>query len=327
MRRRTFLGIALILPFGGATARAQPTGRVYRVGYIQTATEEEQAHLTRAFEGALRELGYVDGRNLVIEKRFASGKQEILPQLASELVATRVDVIVTGANPVIAAVKAATSTIPIVMAASRDPVGSGFVATLNRPGTNITGLTNDPAPEVQAKRVELLKAALPRASRIAVLWNPVPPAADAYRNTVEGAGVRLGLAVRSIAVKGRDEFDGAFASMSRERVDGVIVLPDPLFFTARAQVVALATRYRLPAVFHAREFVELGGLMSYGSNLVHQFRRAAAYVDKILRGMKASELPVEQSATLELVINRKTATAFGVTVPSSLMLQADHIVD
>ena len=328
MRRGASVGMALtLLLVGAAAAHAQPASRVYRVGYIQTATEEEQAHLTRAFESALRELGYVDGRNIVIERRFAAGRQEVLPQLASELVATKVDVIVTGANPVIAAVKAATSTVPIVMAASRDPVGSGFVASLSRPGANITGLTNDPAPEVQAKRVELLKAALPRASRIAVLWNPAPPAADAYRRTVESAAVRLGMAVRSIAVKGRDEFDAAFESMSRDRVDGVIVLPDPLFFTARVQVVALATKYRLPAVFHAREFVELGGLMSYGSNLVHQFRRAAAYVDKILRGMKASELPVEQSATLELVINKKTATTLGVTVPAPLILQADHLVD
>jgi putative ABC transport system substrate-binding protein len=321
--------IAVIFTFcvGVHAALAQPATNVPRVGYIQTATAEEQEPLTRAFESALRDLGYVHGRNIIIERRFAAGKQESLPQLAADLVATKPDVIVTGANPVIAAVKAATATVPIVMAASRDPVGSGFVVSLSRPGTNITGLTNDPTPEVQAKRVELLKAAIPRAARVAVLWNPLPPAADAYRRAVEAAAVRLGLNVRSIAVRGRDEFERAFDAMSRDRVEAVIILPDPIFFTARTQVVALTTKHRLPGVFHAREFVELGGLMSYGSNLASQFRRAATYVDKILKGMKAAELPIEQAATLELVINRSTAQALGVVIPPPLMLQADHIVD
>jgi putative ABC transport system substrate-binding protein len=308
-------------------AHAQSRERVYRIGYLQTATPEEQEPLTKAFEDGLRELGYVEGRNVVIERRFARGRQELLPDLAEELVRLDVDVIVTGGNPVIAAVKRATSTIPVVMAAGRDPVGSGFAASLAHPGGNITGVTSDPTPEVQGKRLELLKEAVPRATRVAVLWNPLPPGAEIYRKTAEDAAVKLGISLRSVEVRGRDEFESAFAAMARDRVDAVVVLPDPIFFTARKLVVDLATRHRLPAVFHAREFVDLGGLMSYGSSLDHQFRRAAAYVDKILKGAKPADLSVEQIAKLDIVINLKTARALGLAIPQSLRLRADAIVE
>ena len=313
-----------VVPF---TTEAQPRPNVYRIGYIQTATVDEQEHLTKAFEEGLRELGYVEGRNVVFERRFADGKQERLPDLAAELVRANVDVIVTGANPVIAAVKQATATIPVVMATSRDPVGSGFIATLAKPGGNITGLTSDPTPEVQSKRLELLKEALPKATRMALLWNPLPPGAATYRAEMEHAARTLGLRLRAVEARGRDGFERAFATMAGEGAEAVVVLPDPIFFTARKQVVELARKYRVPAMYHAREVVQIGGFMSYGVSLSDQFRRVAVYVDKILKGTKPGDLPVEQGRHFELAINLNTAQTLGIAVPAALRLRADHIVE
>jgi putative ABC transport system substrate-binding protein len=323
--RRRFVGalaVTAVVPFSGA----QPAGKVYRIGYIQTATPDEQARLTKAFEDALRELGYVEGRNAVFERRFAWGKQERLPELAAELVQLNVDVIMTGGNPVIAAVKQATSTIPIVMGASRDPVGVGFIASLARPGGNITGLTNDTGLEIVGKYLELLKEVVPNASHVALLLNPIPPGAANYRKATEIAAKNLGVSLQIVEARGRDEFEGAFATMARERADAVVVQSDPIFFTARKQIVDLATKYRLPAVFHAREFVEIGGLMSYGGSLDYQFRRAAAYVDKILKGAKPGDLAVEQTAKIDFVINLRTAKAIGAVIPQSLLLRADEVI-
>ena len=330
MRRTVeWLGTAVVLLLLAApfTADAQPRGKVYRIGFIATAAPNEMEHLTKAFEEGLRELGYVEGRNIAFERRFAEGKLERLPDLAAELVRLNVDVIVTGANPVIAAVKQATATIPVVMTTSRDPVGSGFVASLARPGGNITGFSSDPTPEVQGKRLELLKEAVPKAVRVALLWNPVPPGAQTYRRMVEDAAGKLGVSVQAVEARARDGFEGAFAAMVRDRADAVVVLPDPVFFAARTQVVALATKHRLPAVFNAREFVEIGGLMSYGPSLADQFRRTAVYVDKILKGAKPGDLPVEQAAKFELAINLKTARALGLTILLPLRLRADHIIE
>jgi putative tryptophan/tyrosine transport system substrate-binding protein len=324
---RLAIAVTPLLLAAAFMADAQPQGKVHRIGYIQTATPQEQEPLTKAFDEALRDLGYIEGRNIAIERRFAWGQQALLPDLAAELVRLNVDVIVTGGNPVIAAVKQATGTIPIVMAAGRDPVGSGFVASLHRPGGNITGVTSDPTPEVQGKRLELLKEAVPRATRAAVLWNPLPPGAAIYRKAVENVAGKLGISLQVVGVRGRNEFEGAFSAMARERADGVVVLPDPIFFTARKQVVELTTKHRLPAIFHAIEFVELGGLMSYGSSLDYQFRRAAVYVDKILKGAKPGELAVEQVAKIEVVINLKTAQALGLAIPQSLRLRADHTIE
>lgn len=319
--------VILLLGALSLSVGAQQAGKVYRIGYIQTATPDEQAHLTKAFEDGMRELGYVEGRNVVFERRFAWGKQEQLPELAAELARLNVDVIVTGGNPVIAAVKKATSTIPVVMGASRDPVGSGFVASLARPGGNITGLANDAGLEIVGKHVEFLKEAVPRASRFAFLWNPLPPGAEAYRKIVESAAQKLGVSLQVVEVRGRDEFDGAFAAMARARVDGLVVQGDPIFFPARKQIVDLAMKHRLPTVTHAREFVEIGGLMSYGASLSRQFRRAAFYVDRILKGTKPGDLPVEQPTTFELVINLKTAQALGLAIPGILRLRADQLIE
>jgi putative ABC transport system substrate-binding protein len=252
---------------------------------------------------------------------------ERLNSLAEELVDLKVDVIVTGGNPVVAAVQRATKGIPIVMAASRDPVVSGFVQSLSHPGGNITGLTSDPAPEIFTKNVGLLKEMLPAASRIALLWNSRSPGANAYRKLASKAASELGLTLVSVEAFGRDEFEQAFATIMTERADGVVVLPDPLFFTARSQITLLAAKYKLPAVYHAKEFVEAGGLVSYGSNLVHQFRRASAFVDKILKGTKPAELPVEAATKFELVLNLKTARAIGVAMPSSLLARADEVIE
>lgn len=319
------IAVALLPLVAPAAAQAQPAGKVYRIGYIQVATAEEQEPLTRALLEGLRELGYVEGRNMELVQRLAGGKQERLPELAADLVRLKVDVIVTGANPAIAAIKKATATIPVVMTVSRDPVGSGFVASLARPGGNITGLSGDPTPEVQRKRLEFLKEAAPHASRIALLWNPLPPAAETYRKVVEAAAREQGMSLQLLEVRGRGEFEGAFEAMTRARTEAVVVLPDPVFFTARALIVPMALKHRLPAVFHAREFVELGGLMAYGPSVAEQFRRAAVYVDKILKGARPGDLPVEQAAKLELSINLKTAQALGLTIPASLRLRADHI--
>jgi putative ABC transport system substrate-binding protein len=325
--RREFLFAAAGWLAASSGAFAQQRARPYRIGYIQTATPTEQLALTKAFEEGLAELGYVAGRDYRLESRFAWGKQERLPTLAQELVALDVDVIVTGANPVIAAVKRATGTIPVVMATSRDPVGSGFAASLARPGGNITGLTGDPTPEVQGKRLELLKEAVPRASRIALLWNPLPPGAETYRKAVESAARMLGLDLLAVEARGRAEFQGAFATMEREGAHALMVLPDPIFFTARQQIVELATKHRLPSIFHAREIVEIGGLMSYGVSLDYQFRRAAAYVDKILKGASPGDLPIEQATKLEFVVNLRTAKALGLTIPQTLLLRADRVIE
>ncbi|MFO1315354.1 MAG: ABC transporter substrate-binding protein [Burkholderiales bacterium] len=325
--RRTFLAASGGLVVTAMAARAQPRARLHRIGYLQTATPDEQAPLTKAFDDGLRDLGYVEGRNLVIERRFAWGHQDRLPGLAAELVRLDVDVIVTGANIVIAAVLQATSTVPVVMATSRDPVGSGFVASLAHPGGNVTGLTGDPTPEVQAKRLELLKATVPRASRVAVLLNPTAPAADTYQAATGSAASKLGITLVVVPARGRDEFEAAFAKMAGERVEALVVLPDPVFFTARAGIVELARRYRLPAVYHAKEVVEAGGLMSYGASLADQFRRAASYVDRILKGAKPGDLPVEQAAKFEFAVNMTTARTLGVVVPRDLLLRADLVIE
>ena len=325
MKRRQFLlatGALLAAPF---TGNAQTSGKVYRIGYIQTAAPSEAAHVTKAFEQGLRELGYVEGKNIVIERRFAGGKVERLPELAAELVRLKPDLIVTGSNPVIAAVRQATSTIPLVMTGSRDPVGSGFIASLARPGGNITGVASDPSAELYGKHVELLKQLIPKATRIALLWNPSEPAN--YHKAAETAASKLGLGMQSVPIRGRDELEGAFAAIAKERVDAIVVQGGPLLFTARAQVVQLATKHRMPGEYFAREFVELGGLASYGSSVADNFRRASVYVDKILKGAKPGELPVEQPTRFEMVINLKTAKSLGITVPPAVLVQADAVIE
>jgi putative ABC transport system substrate-binding protein len=328
MNRRRFLLTSLAGALAATlAAEAQQAGKVWRIGFILTAAENETGYLFKALDEGLRELGYVEGRNVVFERRFANGRQDRLPGLATELVQLKIDVLVTGSNPVIAAVKQVTAAIPVVMAVSRDPVGAGFIANLARPGGNITGLANDPAPEIIGKNLELLKEAAPRVSRVAFLWNPLPPGAGTSKKVVEGAARNLGLAFQSVEVRGRNEFEGAFAAMVRERANGVVVATDPMFVGPRSQVVLLAARSRIPAVYGLKEFAEAGGLMSYGPSIAHQFRRAATYVDKILKGANPGDLPVEEPTKFELVINLKTAKTLGLTIPPSLLLRADQVIE
>jgi ABC-type uncharacterized transport system substrate-binding protein len=309
-RRRfllTSLAGALAAPLGAGAQRAR---KVYRVGVILTAGPDETEHLYKALRDGLRDLGYVEGQNVLFERRFADGRQERIPSLAAELVRLNVDVIVTGSNPIIAAVKRATSTIPVVMAVSRDPVGANFVASLARPGGNVTGLANDPAVEIQGKNLEFLQEVVPRLSRVSLLWNSIPIGAESYRNTAESAARRLSLEFHAVAVRAREELGDAFAAVRRFRADGLMVVQDPVLYSARGQVVHLAASHKLPAVYALSEFVEAGGLMSYGVNIARQFRRAAVYVEKILNGAKPAELPVEQATQFELVINLTTAKTF-----------------
>jgi len=280
-----------------STADAQPVAKVYRVGVILTAASHEVKGVATELDEGLRELGYVEGRNLVIERRFAEGKPERLDGLAAELVRLNVDVIVTGSNPVIVAVKRATATIPVVMAVSRDPVGSGFVATLARPGGNITGMANEPAPEIVGKNLELLKEAVPKAARVALLWNPGERGAATYRAAVEQAAAKLGMTLVPVEARRREDVEGAFATIAREGAKAVMVLPDA------------------------------GGLMSYGPSIAGQFRRAAVYVDKIFKGARPGDLAVEQPSTFELVINLKAARAIGLAIPHPLRVRADRLIE
>jgi putative ABC transport system substrate-binding protein len=213
------------------------------------------------------------------------------------------------------------------MAVSRDPVGSGFIASLARPGGNITGLANDPAPEIMGKNLELLKEVVPRASRVALLWNPVPAGAAIYKNAVETAARNLGVTLQSVEIRAENEFESAFAAMIRERANGVVVTSDPIFLGSRSQLVRLAGRHRLPTVYVQREFVEAGGLMSYGGNLAYQFRRAAVYVDKILKGAKPADLPVEQPTQFDLVVNMRTAKDLGIKIPNSVLALATKVIE
>jgi len=276
----------------------------------------------------LRDLGYVEGGTIVIEYRGAEGKPERLPALTAELVALKVDVIVASGTPQALAVKEVTRTLPIVFAAVADPIASGVVTSLARPGGNITG-TSLLAPDLVGKRLEQLKQAVPSISRVAVLWQPGGLGERADKEMLQGTEVAaraLGVRLQVVEARGPEDFDRAFSDMIRARAGAVTVLPSNIFITERRRLVDLAAKKRLPAVYGLREFVDTGGLMSYGANPADSFRRAATYVDKILKGAKPGDLPIEQPTKFELVINLKTAKALGLTIPPSLLGRADEVI-
>jgi putative ABC transport system substrate-binding protein len=277
-----------------------------------------------AFRDGLEALGYVEGRNVVIERRSAEGDPQRLPQLAADLVRLRVDVIVTATTAATQAAQRATTTIPIVFALADEPVELGVIASVAKPGGNITGLTGLIA-EITAKRLELLKEVSPRVTRVAVLWGPYPFSAAVLRE-VESASRTLGLTLHEIEVQQPIELDSAFARMTAWRAQALLVLPHPMFLAQRTRLAELAVKHRLPSAYHLKEFVGVGGLMSYGPDVADMSRRAAGYVDKILRGAKPGELPVEQPTRFELVINLKTAKALALKVPQSLLQQADKVI-
>ena len=321
--------VALILAIGllaaPLAADAQQAGKVYRIGYFQTAPRAPAEHLLKALEEGLRERGYVVGRDIVIEYRFADGKAERLPDLAAELVRLKVDVIVAAASSGPLAAKRATNTIPIVMTNAGDPVGSGLVTSLGRPGGNVTGLSLL-APAVVGKQLELLKEVVPKVTRMAVLTNPGTPGPALTLTEAEAAMRPLGLQLQVLDARGPGEFEAAFSAMTREHAGALLILGDPMFFGERKRLADLAARSRLPAVSGLREFADAGILMAYGASLSDLFRRAATFVDKILKGAKPADLPVEQPTKFELVINMKTAKALGLKIPQSVLIRADEVI-
>jgi putative ABC transport system substrate-binding protein len=320
------LVLALILTLASLAAEGQQAPRIAKIGLLTPSTPAVAAPLVEALRQGLRELGHVDGKTFVLAVRHGEGKLERFPDLARELVALKPDVIVVSTDAAIAAVRRETRTIPIVMANSTDPVGTGFVASLARPGGNVTGLSNLSA-ELSGKRLELLRELVPGISRVAFLWDPdVRGNLVEYRET-EAAARTLRLELHSIECASAEDLDRAFSAVTSERAQALI-LPggNPVGFTNRSRIVSFAQRNRLPTMFAVREYVDAGGLMSYGPSIPDRYRRSATYVDKILKGAKAGELPVEQPTKFQLVISLKTAKAIGLTIPQALLGRADEVI-
>ena len=328
MDRRAFIGGALAVLVVPLIAKGQSAGRLPAIGFLSFGFAATIKPQDEAFRRGMLELGYVEGQNVVIERRYANGRPDRLRRLVAELVERQVDVIVALSSTAALAAKRATTTVPVVFALANDPVGVGLVSSLARPGGNVTGLTPMNA-QLNAKRLELFKEAVPGVSRVGVLSVPDYPALaqQGMVREMETAGQRLHLDVRVFEVGHRDELRTVFAAMAKDRVGGVTVLPLPLLTTERRLITELALRYRLPSIFQWREYVEVGGLMSYGPNPLDLIRHAARYVDRLLKGAKPGDLPVEQASTFELVINMKTAKALGLTIPPSLLQRADQVIE
>ena len=328
MKRREFIAaVGAGLLAAPLVAGAQQAGRVHRIGYLTGGLSTDRPHLIEAFRQGLRELGWVEGQNIVIEYRYAEGRFDRLPDLAAELVRLKVDIIVAVATPASAAAKNATGTIPIVGISLGDPVGTGLIASLARPGGNITGVSYSVGVETIGKGLELLNEIVPNVRWVAILSNPGNPLHAPAVRDLKVAARSLGEQLQLLDARGPTEFDGAFAAMAKERVGGLFVVADTMFNLHRARLVELAAKSRLPAAYGTRDAVESGGLMSYGPSLPDLFERGATYVDKILKGAKPADLPVEQPTKFELVINLKTAKALGLTIPPSLLARADEIVE
>jgi len=316
--------IAVVLLVLGVTAEAQQPKKVPRIGYLAASSATDTARID-AFRRGLRELGYEEGKNIVIEHRYADGHRDRLPALAAELVRLKVDVIVTTGPTVTRAVKEATVTIPIVMTSDNDPVGNGFVASLARPGGNVTGLSNL-ARELSGKRLELLKEIVPRLSRVAVLGTSTSPGNAQNLKEMELAAGALAVKLQYLDVLAPKDIETAFGAVRKGRAEAIHVLDSPVFGPQRTQIVGLAVKSGLPAIYHRSVFVEAGGLMSYGVIFTDMDRRAATYVDKILKGAKPADLPVEQPTKFEFVINLKAAKQIGLTIPPNVLARADKVI-
>jgi len=320
--------LALTLFAAPLAAEGQQTAKVARIGFL-FLNLAPNPHLKEAFRQGLRDLGYVEGHNVVIEYRDAEGKLERLPALAAELIALQVDVILAGGTPQALAAKHASRTLPIVFAAAADPVTDGLVTSLARPGGNVTGLASL-NPELIGKCLEQLKQAVPGVNRVAVLWPPGQLGERTDKDMLKGAEVTaraLRMQLQFVEARGPDDFDRAFSEMTKARAGALTVLPSTMFLNERRRLVDLAAKNRLPTVFPNRDSVDAGGLMSYGPNIADNFRRAATYVDKILKGTKPGDLPVERPTRFELVINLKTAKALGLTIPRSVLERADEVIE
>jgi putative ABC transport system substrate-binding protein len=325
--RRRFIATVVGVILAPLAAEAQQAGKVRRIGYLSAPTRASVENALQAFLRTLRELGWVEGQNLIIEYRWAEGKVERLPDLAAELVRRKVDVIVAPAGSAALAAKNATSSIPIVMIFPTDPVEMGLVASLGRPGGNVTGTTFTPGPEIFGKQLQILKETIPHASRVAILWNPANPGSALQVREVEAAARSLRIRLQHVEARGPEEFDSAFAAMARERAEALLVGHDTTFLVHRARIAELAAKGRLPTMYSYRESVEAGGLMAYAVNMTDFIGRAAMYVDKILKGAKPADLPVEQPTKFELVINLKAARAIGLTIPQPLLVRADQVIE
>ncbi|MFS8087165.1 MAG: ABC transporter substrate-binding protein [Acidobacteriota bacterium] len=325
MDRRRFIasmvGVVLATPLA---AQAQQAGKVYRIGFLWDSPDVFPDALD-AFREGLRELGYVEGRNIAIEYRWAEGKPERMRELAEELVRLKVDVIMAPSSIYTGAAKRATSTIPIIFMSHADPLGSGHVASLARPGGNVTGLSLM-MTETNVKSLELFKEIVPGLARVAVIWDPATPSHGPGLKAIEAAGPALGLRIQSVPVRSATEYGDAFSAIVRERAGGVLVLSTPLFIAGAKPLAELALRHNVPSLFGPKQHVEAGGFMSYSPDRGDLWRRCAIYVDKILKGAKPADLPVQQPTKFELVINLKTAKALGLTIPKPLLLRADEVI-
>ena len=325
MKRREFIAVLGSAATWPLAARAQQPAKVAQIGFLGPAPAATYLPRLEALRAGLRDLGYVEGKNIAIEFRWAE-RVEQLPEMAAELVRMKVDIILASSSTYVEAARQATKTIPIVFAVHADPVGVGHVASLARPGGNITGLSTlltDLAP----KELEILKEALPQTTRIGILWNPTTPSHGPAVRAVEAAGQKLGVQLLLVPARSVEEFDGAFSTMTRERMGSLLVIGSPLAFSQRVPLAELALKHRLPGMFQSRENVEAGGLMSYGVDYNDLHRRAALYIDKILKGVKPADLPVEQASKYELIINLKTANTLGLAIPESLLLRADKVIE
>ncbi|MBI1892795.1 MAG: ABC transporter substrate-binding protein [Candidatus Rokubacteria bacterium] len=321
--RKILATAALAILVAPLSADAQPPTKVYRIGVLTSTTVSLSLE---AFRRGLGDLGYIEGKNITIEFRSADGKLDRLPELAAELVRLKVDVIVGSSNPAIIALKQATREIPIVMAVVGDPVGAGFIQSLARPGGNITGLSNI-AEELSGKRLQLLKEINPRISRVAVFRNPTIPTHAVLWKETEAAATALGIRLIPLDFRGPDEFESLFGVAVRERAEALIVLPEPIGLARRKQIVDLAAKNRLPGMYPFGEYADAGGLIAYGPNSADLWRRGAIFVDKILKGAKPADLPVEQPTKFELVVNLKTAKALGLKIPQSILVRADRVIE
>jgi putative ABC transport system substrate-binding protein len=327
MRRREFIALIAGVVVRPKMAHAQQPGKRPRIGYLGVSSSSLEPHYVGAFRQKLRELGHVDGENLAIEYRWAEGQDDRLPSLAIELVELHPDIIVTTGTPGALAAMQATKTIPIVMASSADPVAAGLVASLARPRENVTGFTIL-GPELEAKRLELLKQTVPNMARIGILRNPSNPAVVSYFEATKIAGRSLQIALDPVAeVRRVDEFDNAFLAIASARPHALAVLADRFLLAHRDRIVEFAAAQQLPSMYPYREYVDAGGLISYAPSNIELFRGAATYVDKILKGAKPSDLPVQEPTKFELVVNLKTAKALGLTVPPMLLATADEVIE
>jgi putative ABC transport system substrate-binding protein len=332
MRVITSITVLVLLLVGGTlvvppAGEAQKGATIPRIGFLSPSSLDRRttSRLIGAFREGLRELGYIEGQNIAIEFRWAEGKYDRLPDLAAQLVSLKVDIIVASGLPAIQAAKQATRTIPIVMATSLDPVATDFAASLARPGGNITGLSAM-APELVGKQLELLKEVVPRVSRVALLGNPANPGTMPMVRRAQDAARASGVRLQPLEARSLSEINGAFAAMTKERAGALIVLLDVMFADHPARIADLAARHRVPAVYGSREFAEAGGLIAYGSSFVDRYRRAATFVDKILKGTKPADLPIEQPTKFELTINLRAAKTLGLTIPQSVLLRAEEII-